>query len=130
MGNILSTSFFFLSLAFYVREKLGRSKRSDCRVFVLILVHPYIGHHNKDDIEIEVLTCEDGYNIMLNKKSRFWTSLVVQWLRLCASTAEGVGSIPGWGSSTCHVVRPKKKKERKKEKSSFQNSIYRKVTFG
>ena len=68
MGNILSTSFFFLSLAFSVREKLGRSKRSDCRVFVLILVHPYIGHHNKDDIEIEVLTCEDGYNIMLNKK--------------------------------------------------------------
>ena len=28
------------------------------------------------------------------------TSLVVQWLRLCASTAEGMGSIPGQGIKT------------------------------
>ena len=27
-----------------------------------------------------------------------WTSLVVQWLRLCTSTAGGMGSIPGWGT--------------------------------
>ena len=32
------------------------------------------------------------------------TSLVVQWLRLCPSTAGHVGSMPGRGSSTCCVV--------------------------
>ena len=32
------------------------------------------------------------------------TSLVVQWLRLCPSTAGDTGSIPGRGSSTCCVV--------------------------
>ena len=26
------------------------------------------------------------------------TTLVVQWLRLCTSTAWGVGWIPGWGT--------------------------------
>ena len=37
------------------------------------------------------------------------TSLVVQWLRLCTSTAGGTGSIPGLGT------KPKKKiAERKK----------------
>ena len=32
------------------------------------------------------------------------TSLAVQWLRLCASTAGGVGSIPGWGTKIPHAV--------------------------
>ena len=31
----------------------------------------------------------------------FWTSLMVQWLRLHASTAGGTGLILGWESSTC-----------------------------
>ena len=31
------------------------------------------------------------------------TSLVVQWLRLCASTARGVSSIPGWGDKTLYA---------------------------
>ena len=39
-----------------------------------------------------------------------WTSLVVQWLRFCASTARAVGLIPGGGSSACCPVKPKKKK--------------------
>ena len=30
-------------------------------------------------------------------------SLVVQQLRLCASTAEGSGSIPGWGTKIQHA---------------------------
>ena len=42
------------------------------------------------------------------------TSLVVQWLRLCTSTAGGTGSIPGWGSSSCFEVQPKKKKNIKR----------------
>ena len=40
-----------------------------------------------------------------------WTSLVVQWLRFCASTARAVGLIPGGGSSACCPVKPKKKKD-------------------
>ena len=30
--------------------------------------------------------------------------LVVQWLRLCASTAGGVGLIPNWGTKILHVM--------------------------
>ena len=39
------------------------------------------------------------------------TSLEVQWLRLCTSTAGGVGSIPDQGTKILHVVRQKKKKK-------------------
>ena len=35
---------------------------------------------------------------------------MVQWLRFRASTAGGTGVIPGWESSACCVVRPKKGK--------------------
>ena len=31
-------------------------------------------------------------------------SLVVQWLRLCASNAGSAGSIPGWGTKIQHAV--------------------------
>ena len=30
--------------------------------------------------------------------------LAVQWLRLCSSTAEGMGLIPGWGTKTLHAT--------------------------
>ena len=33
------------------------------------------------------------------------TSLVVQWLRLCASNARGTGSIPGQGTKILHAVQ-------------------------
>ena len=41
------------------------------------------------------------------------SSLVVQWLRLQASTAGGMGSIPGWGTKILHAMqyaRPPKKR--------------------
>ena len=44
-------------------------------------------------------------NIMeknIKKKSR--TSLVVQWLGLCASSAEDVSLIPGWGTKIPHAT--------------------------
>ena len=31
---------------------------------------------------------------------RLWDSLVVQWVRLRAFTAEGAGSVLGWGTKT------------------------------
>ena len=41
---------------------------------------------------------------------------MVQWLGLSALTAEGLGSIPGWGTKMPQAVQPKKKKERNKNK--------------
>ena len=46
----------------------------------------------------------------INKKKRkekkvvIGTSLAVQWLRLCTSTKERVGSIPGLGTKIPHVA--------------------------
>ena len=40
------------------------------------------------------------------------TSLAVQWLRLHASTAGGVGLIPGWGTKIPHAMWRKKKKKK------------------
>ena len=37
-------------------------------------------------------------------------SLLVQWLRLLASTAGGMGLIPGQGTKIPHILQPKKKK--------------------
>ena len=41
------------------------------------------------------------------------TSLVVQWLRVRASNAEGVGSIPGQGNEILHAAFCSQKKKRK-----------------
>ena len=38
-------------------------------------------------------------------------SLLVQWLRLLASTAGGMGLIPGQGTKIPHILQPKKKKK-------------------
>ena len=43
---------------------------------------------------------------------KIWgTSLVVRWLRLWASNARGVGSIPGWGTKISHAARHGQKKK-------------------
>ena len=54
------------------------------------------------------------------------TSLAVQWLRLCASTAGGMGSIPGQGSKILHTKwhgQKKKRKRKKKEKKDFFGNL-------
>ena len=38
--------------------------------------------------------------------------MVVQWLGLYTSTAEGVGSIPGWGTEIPRAVGGQKKKKK------------------
>jgi len=40
------------------------------------------------------------------------TSLVAQWLKLCAPTTGCMGSIPGWGTKIPQARQPKKKKKR------------------
>ena len=49
----------------------------------------------------------------VNFQRAMGTSLAVQWLRLGASTAGGIGLIPGLGTKipTCYVVQPKKKEK-------------------
>ena len=49
------------------------------------------------------------------KNSR--TSLVIQWLILHTSIAEGAGSILDQGSSACLIVPPKTKKKKKNSSS-------------
>ena len=39
------------------------------------------------------------------------TSLVVQWLRLCASNAGIAGSISGWGTKIPYAVWPEREKK-------------------
>ena len=49
------------------------------------------------------------------------TSLVVQWLRLCASTAGGMGSISGKGTKILHVCTARPKKEKQKTNKQTKN---------
>ena len=48
-----------------------------------------------------------------DKNDLLGTSLVVQWLKLSAPTAGGMGSILGWRTKIpqCHMVQPKEKKK-------------------
>ena len=48
------------------------------------------------------------------------TSLVVQWLRLCASIANGVGLIPGQGTGILHATWCGQKI---KKKNQINNSV-------
>ena len=70
------------------------------------------------------------------KRPTSGTSLAVQWLRLCASTTGGTGSIPGWElrSRTQHgTVWPKKTLEthfRAKETQRLKVREWKKVFHG
>ena len=47
-------------------------------------------------------------------KVKWGTSLVVQWLRLCASSAGGPGSSPGRGTKNPHAVLLRQEKPNEK----------------
>ena len=46
------------------------------------------------------MVCALAAYVLKSEKGDF---LVVQWLRLCASTAGGLGSIPGGGAKSLHA---------------------------
>ena len=52
--------------------------------------------------------------------------MTVQWLRLCAHIAGGVGLIPGWRTKIPHAVRcgPKKKKTVLRMKLRLSNTLF------
>ena len=56
------------------------------------------------------------------------TSLVVQWLRLCASNAQSMCSIPGWGTKIPHVAQHgqkiKNNSKFKQKKEKVQSTVY------
>ena len=43
--------------------------------------------------------------MLLEDRRVVGTSLVAQWLRLCASTVGGMGSIPGGGTKILHAAQ-------------------------
>ena len=55
------------------------------------------------------------------------TSLAVQRLRLCASTAGGAGSIPGWGTKIPHAVRRGQKVKKQNKSSDEKENTHRLV---
>ena len=51
------------------------------------------------------------------KRNFLETSVAAQKLRLCASTAVGMDSIPGWVTKILHALQPKQNKTSKKQLS-------------
>ena len=41
--------------------------------------------------------------------------MAVQWLRLCAASARGTVSIPGWGTKVMYAGQDSQKKKKKKQ---------------
>ena len=57
------------------------------------------------------------------KSNKKGNSLEVQWLGLCASTAGGTGSIPGWGTKILHTAQSAKKKKKVMKKPRMSVGI-------
>ena len=53
--------------------------------------------------------------MLLEDRIAVGTSLVAQWLRLCASTVGGVGSVPGGGTKILHAVQSSHKQTNKQK---------------
>ena len=51
------------------------------------------------------------------------TSLVIQWVRLYASTAGGMGLIPGWGTKIPHAVALPKGKNKQAKNPNKHKTI-------
>ena len=54
-------------------------------------------------LETNIWNCQSSYKLNLIRMIRPRNPLVVQWLTLCASTARGLGSIPGRGTKILHA---------------------------
>ena len=52
----------------------------------------------------------------MSQGTELGSSPVVQWLRLCASNAGGMGLIPGQGTKILHASRSGKEEKKKKKK--------------
>ena len=59
---------------------------------------------------------------LLFKIQALGTSLAVQWLGLCAFTAEGAGSIPGWGTKVLQATWHGHKKQKQNKTKTKNNN--------
>ena len=64
-----------------------------------------------------------GKDFHVSKEEKHGNFLAVQWLGLYAFTAEGPGSIPGWGTKIPQATRPKKRTKKKKREEKQENTI-------
>ena len=62
--------------------------------------------------------CPQIFLYFLFKKVNSGNSLAVQWLEIHAFTAEGTGSIPGWGTKIPQDTRRSQKKKKKVNSNS------------
>ena len=72
----------------------------------------------------------EKHNIKSHPHSDYGTSPVVQWLRLHAFIAGGMGSIPDWGTRILHAARCAKKKKKKKPNQMVIIMIQIKFAYG
>ena len=70
--------------------------------------------HPADTVLFLIWSCSNIRNYVLG------ASLVVQWLRLCASKAGGMGSIPGGGTKIPHDAQHDQRKKIIKDKIKSQ----------
>ena len=72
---------------------------------------------DKESVWFQVLNSDSGRRNTKKQclqSSKKGTSLVAQWLRLCASNARGVGLIPGQGTKIPHAIQCGQKKKKNK----------------
>ena len=61
--------------------------------------------NSKDEFPVSGSEAQTLTQAVRRKKMKFpWTSLAVQWLRICASNAGGTGSIPGQETKIPHPM--------------------------
>ena len=63
------------------------------------------------------------YKTIHKRNTNGWSSLTVQWLGLRTFTADGTGSIPGWGTKIPQVQGQKKKKRKNKWLSNVKKCL-------
>ena len=85
-------------MVFFVVWKLVSLTRSHLFIFAFITIALALGDRPKKTM-VQFLLCLKGQvrDILMR------TSLVVEWVRLQASTAGGTGSIPGQGTKIPHT---------------------------
>ena len=71
---------------------------------------------------------KDFHNSQCLKKANNWTSLMVKWLRLHASTAGGVGLIPGWEEPRAYMSHNLAKKKNFKPPNNRVKDLNRHFT--
>ena len=63
----------------------------------------------------------DNKITVISKELSFRNSVVVQWLGPCASTAGGMGSIPGQGTKIPQAAWCGQRKKKRRKEISFQS---------